>query len=100
MKYQQKKTIKMEYEKKLDELETNIKNNLCEMFSNMYKHSIKKAIESLKYDLEQILEQNEKLETIKSDFETILKKTIETMLKNMIDEFKMMEMIKWSEPNA
>ena len=76
----------MKYEKRLDELETDIKNELSEMLLNMHKHSVEDYIQSLKCDLEEMLDK--KPETIESDFETILKKTIKTMFKDMIDEFE------------
>ena len=82
----QNKVIQMKYEKRLDELETDIKNELSEMLLNMHKHSIEDYIQSLKCDLEEMLDK--KPETIESDFETILKKTIKTMFKDMIDEFE------------
>ena len=82
----QNKIIQMKYEKRLDELETDIKSELSEMLLNMHKHSIEYYILSLKFNLEEMLDK--KLETIESDFETILKKTIKTMFEDMIDEFE------------
>ena len=67
----QKKITEMKYDKKLDELETDIKDELSEMLLKMHKHSIEDYILSLKYDLEQMLDK--KPEKIESEFKTILK---------------------------
>ena len=72
----------MKYEKKLDDLEALIKEEINEIIMRMHKHSIEDYINEIKYFVEQKPNMDE------NKFESLIQKKLGSMFKSISSDFK------------